>query len=201
MGAQRRVLGEGEGRGVRPERGEGGGAEPVTPERAGTSAYPERTLAAGCDESGLRPRLGPTRPARRECQVRGRRESGPRQGRDSPKFAVEPLTVRLPLGRDACKRTPLGTPSRRTPLDTRILPRRVARAAAILEVAAIPDADARGRARVAAQRWVREQRPGRNADSAPAVGGVGAAGPALAAGLMPRKRMLRALFISRRGCT
>lgn len=188
MGAQRRVLGEGEGRGVRPERGEGGGAEPVTPERAGTSAYPERTLAAGCDESGLRPRLGPTRPARRECQVRGRRES-------------EPLTVRLPLGRDACKRTPLGTPSRRTPLDTRILPRRVARAAAILEVAAIPDADARGRARVAAPRWVREQRPGRNADSAPAVGGVGAAGPALARGLMPRKRMLRALFISRRGCT
>lgn len=73
--------------------------------------------------------------------------------------------------------------------------------AAILDVVAIPDADARGRARVAAPRWVREEQPGRNADSDPAVGCVGTAGAALAGALMPCKRMLRALFIPRRGCT
>lgn len=114
----------------------------------------------------MRRKRAPAAPGAYSPRTQGMPGAGPQRERPQtrkglPKVCSEPLTVRLLLGRDACKHTHLGTPSRRTPLDTRILPRRVARAAAILEVAAIPDADARGRARVAAPRWVREQRPGR----------------------------------------
>ena len=67
-----------------------------------------RKRAAGRDWGLLARRPGNVR-----CGVT--RARGPRRGRGSPKFAVEPPTQSPRLGEDLCKRVGLGTPRARIP--------------------------------------------------------------------------------------
>lgn len=129
----------------------------------------ERRRQAGKKAGGWRA-WGPTRPAPGQCQMWRNPSDRPQTGKGLLKFEVDSSGLR-PRSEGPRAKAGAGHASAAHPGIPCIL--RLARVGdagrwRAGHPAAVPDADARGRARVAAARRVREERPGRNADSEPA---------------------------------